>query len=246
MIKGSLKDIIKPLKNFSNLVISGVIVIVIFILTTNFLIPNIDNIKTVLEDQKTADKKISVLQQKFNILSDLNKDEELNNLKKITTILPEEKDVFSIFGGLDDLQTNSNVVITNSNFRIGVVSTGSAAIKINPPPKTKYLPIDINLEILGNSDQIISFLRNLTSFKTRLFTAKNVDISSAGKDHYSAAFVLSTYYQPFPAQLGEIDTPLPVLNPEETKIKSLILQNAQLPSEEGVSLPSGKTNLFTQ
>ncbi len=240
MNKTSLLNTIQDYKLY---ILSVTICIVVIILTSLFLIPNIQKIQDVIVKQKDSEDTRKRLEVKNNTLSSISKDEELELLKKLIFVLPEEKDVFSIFSGLDTLEKSSGLLVTNSGFKIGVVSTGSAQIQ-NVDPKIKYQSIDITYEVFGSKPQILGLLQALTSFKTRLFTAKNLNVAYQDQDHVSASFVLSAYYLPFPAQLGSAGSALPISSPSYDRLKAKVMANASLVEEDVPIGTQGKQNLF--
>ncbi len=239
-------QLLRQLRNYQSYIISFIILVVVGWMTTNFLLPNIDKIKQSLEERKGQDRKISALLSKLSALSKVDKSGDLSALRQITSVLPEEKDAFSIFTGLDTLEKDSSVFITHSDFRIGVVSTEAALLRSVANGKFGYQPIDIIFEVVGTPDQIIALLHNLVSFKTRLFTARNISVNLVDPAHITADFTLTTYYQPFPAQLGSAERPLPLSSEKQNMIKAQIVQNAPLPeTQEELNIIHGKTNLFS-
>lgn len=238
-------EMIQQIREYQSYILSSGILVILVWLVSAFLLPNIHAVQATLEERKTEDQKIATLTKKINALNIFDKVSELDLLQKVNTVLPEEKDAFSIFTGLDKLEKDSSVFITHSDFRIGVVSTGAAQLAAQTSSKFGHQSIDISFAIVGQKENVIAFLRNIINFKTRLFTAKNISISYDDPDHLSASFTLSTYYLPLPKQLGGADKPLLVESAKQQDIEKTIAQNAVVVNETDQNIIHGKSNLFS-
>lgn len=242
MNNSSTRSAIAILKLYQSIILPGFILIVVIWLTTRYLLPNIDKIQALIEEQKGQEQKLTQLTGKLSTLSGANKDEELDTLKKIVAVIPEEKDAFSIFDGLDTIEKDSGVVVLNSDFRVGIVSTESAQVLVRQ--KAKYPSIDINFDLIGSSDQVISFLKELDEFRTRLFGTKEIAITVNSDKTMTGTFVLSAYYLPFPETLGNPDSPLPQVSARQQEIKTKIAEVSVPKGPEDNDAIIGKPNLF--
>lgn len=235
-------DLLPFIKKNQSLIISGTIVVVVVILTVMFLIPNLQKIQEMANSSVTYEQTLNNLQEKVAILDGVQKEEELEKLKKIVTVLPEEKDVFTIFAGIDTLERESGVIITKSDFKVGVVSTESAVVQSS---KEDNLFVEINFDAFGSKDSVKKLFDVLHSVKTRLFTAKDVKIGYLTPDSLSISFTLLAYYLPFPAKLGNVDSPISPLSKKMVSLKDEIIREAMPVSLEVPDVPKGKTNLFS-
>ncbi|MBI4067437.1 hypothetical protein HY407_03565 [Candidatus Gottesmanbacteria bacterium] len=238
------ESLIVSIKNYQGFIITALIAITMVWLVNSYLIPNIQKTQQTLATQKDLDSREKMLSTKLEVLESINKDVELEALKKIIAVLPEEKDAFSIFNGLDTQEKDAAVVVTQSDFRVGIVSTDSASINKELLSNKKYQGIDIKFTILGDREQLLTLLANLQNFKTRLFAVKDMTVKLGDGTAVEASFTLTTYYQPFPNDLGQVDSILPQLTAKQVEIKDQIVQMAILPSTTDESIPTGKTNLF--
>lgn len=235
-------DLLPFIKKNQSLIISGIIIVVVFILTVVFLIPNIQKIQEVTISSETKEQTLNNLRAKVTILDSIQKEEELFTLKKIIAILPEEKDVFTIFTGIDTLERESGVVITKSDLKVGVISTESALTRSS---KEDNLSVEINFEALGSKESILRLFDVLQSMKTRLFTARRVKIEYLSPDSLSVSFTILAYYSPFPAKLGSVDSQIVPLSEKMVSLKDAIMREAMPVSEEVPDVPKGKTDLFS-
>ena len=237
-----INDLIFKLRDYQSFFISSLIAVILIWLGQNYLIPNVGKINEMLSSQNELAEKEKLLNKKLDILTNLDEAQELILLRKINGVIPEDKDIFSVFWGLDKQQADAGVVITQSDFTAGVVSTGSAS---HPVVDNKaYKSLDISFAALSNKSNLLTLLSNLESFKTRLFMPHDIKVSFSSADALEASFVLTTYYLPFPSQLGNTDAPLPELPGVLARIKDKINQNAALPSESEPTFDKGKSNLF--
>lgn len=225
--------------------IACVIFIVIAFLTFQFLIPNIQKIQEVIVTSQDQEKKLTDLRNKVTVLESINKTEEAGILKKIIAVLPEEKDVFSIFAGIDGLESDSGVVITKSDFRVGVISTESAKMARSATGENESLRVLIQFEAVGTRESMRKLFDILGTVKTRLFTASEVHVGYAGQDQMTVNFVLSAYYSPFPASLGSVQGSLPEFSKELMTLKTLIAKESLPVSEVMPSMERGKEDLFS-
>lgn len=221
----------------------GIFVLTVF-LTFQFLLPNIQKIQEIVVSAQQQEQKLDQLRSKVTVLDSTNKTEELETLKKIIAVLPEEKDVFTIFSGIDTLEKETGVVITRSDFRVGVVSTGSARTSLIQRGEDNKLNVDIQFEAIGNEESILKLFELLGTVNTRLFTAKDVSIDYTNPDQITVGFILSAYFLPFPAQLGNVDSPLPVLSKDQQSLREVIAREALPAAQEVPDVPTGKTDLF--
>lgn len=236
-------DLFFTIRIYQSYIIALVIFFILIWLGRSFLVPNSTKIQQILAEQKELTNKKEMLEKKLAILSAIDKEQELEVLKKITFVLSEEKDVFSIFNGLDTQEKDAGIVVTQSDFTVGVVSTSSASQK-SVVQKTAYESIDISFNVLASKDTLLTFLKNLRNFKTRLFTVKDMKITILPNSQLEASFILSAFYMPFPPNLGEVDSPLAELTPQQVGIKENIASNTILPSDIEPAVEKGKSNLF--
>ncbi len=237
------EELLLKLKEYQSFFIASLIFVVLVYLLSNFLLPNGVKIIQMLSEQNQLSDKEKMLSKKLEELSNIDEVEELVTLRKINIIIPEEKDIFSIFSGLDTQGADSGVVIEQSDFTAGVVSSGSANRQTSADNKP-YKGVDVTLTTLSNKESFLKLLSNLSNFKTRFFTAHNFTIKFSSLDGLEASFILTTYYSPFPNILGTLETALPQLSGRLARIKEKIEQNALLPVDAEPEFEKGKTNLF--
>ena len=238
-----INDLLSKLREYQSFFISSVIAVVLFWLFQNYLIPNGTKIGEMLTMQNDLIAKEKILTKKLEDLGGLDEVEELLLLRKVNAVIPQEKDIFSIFSGLDTQQADAGVVVTQSDFTAGVVSTGSAAI-VPAADNKPYKSLDVSFAAIANKENFLTLLNNLESFKTRLFIPHDVKISFVSPDTLDTSFILTTYYLPFPPQLGTLETPLPQLSGQLARIKDKINQNATAISDAEPIFEKGKSNLF--
>src|SRR3989338_8595245 len=145
-----LKNIKEFAIRYKGAFMSLLVMVVVILLIVGFLTPNINSIQESMANMNAQGEKIIDLKKKATFLSQTNKAKEAENLKKITTVLPEEKDVFTIFTGIDGLQNESGVLVTESDFKVGVISTESAVQAAGASKKKKDMAVDIKFEAVGS------------------------------------------------------------------------------------------------
>ena len=225
---------------------AGIIVFLFTVfLTIKLMIPNITKVKEISKNKKILKSKIINLQKKDNVLNTINEGLLANNFIKLNYVIPENKDYALLFTTLDYLQQKLGIAITRTEFELGAVSTTSAKLKKNKSGDTFTVPL--NLEVIGTVDQLQNFLVHLTNLSGRLITVDiikmNIDINGIVK----AQLTGNTYFNPLPAKIGSIDSPIPEFSENYQVLFEKILEN-QFPIEQieeaNQEVPIGKDNLF--
>lgn len=236
--------IISYLKQYEIIVISCIVIIVLIILSFNYLIPNINKASEISSQYKDLQSKINSLKVKDDSLTALDQQYFKDNFPKIGIILPENKDFVSLFDTFDTLEKKTGVSITRTNFQLGIVSTGSA--KLVKPVSGSSMNITISLGIVGNVAEIKKFLTELRSLTGRLITIEKLDWVNKGGDSIEMGLLGKAFYSPYPSTLGSVSSPLPKINPKQEEILTKISKNKIAADDEsdGQSVSVGKKNLF--
>ena len=227
-------------------VAAGIIVFLFIVfLTINLMIPNIAKVKEISKNKKILESKIVDLQKKNNTLSAINETLLTDNFIKLNYVVPENKDYALLFTTLDYLQQKLGIAITRTEFELGAVSTTSAQLKKNKKGDTFIVPL--SLEVIGSIDQLQNFLVHLTDLSGRLITVDIIKMNIDNSGIVKAQLTGNTYFNPLPAKIGSVDSPIPEFSENYQVLFERILEN-QFPIEQieeaNQEVPTGKDNLF--
>ncbi|HHW56707.1 MAG TPA: type 4a pilus biogenesis protein PilO [Clostridia bacterium] len=136
-----------------------------------YLTPKILEIKNLSADLQS---KKQILQQLSN-LKDKNLKENLANeqiqLKDLNEILPENKDLEIFLFNLQQILNDTGVRIKSLNFeKVDQTQKEGGNVK-----KEDFVTVPVNIVVLGNYDEIMSFLKEMQNLK-RLFSIQSFSI----------------------------------------------------------------------
>lgn len=233
------------LKGYEISIASALVILSVLFLVFNMLIPNINRANQIYSQGQNFKKKLDILTHKNNILTSLDNQLYTDTFLKLNQVLPQTKDYVSLINTFDTLEKQSGVKVIRSDFKLGVISTDSARLVLEPG--TSAYPVPLSLEVLGNLEAIKKLQEKNANFTGRymVFTDMSVDFKPNGV--LDVTFTGQAFFYPLPTTLGFIDSPLPVMDKlqEDLLIK---ISNLNLPSlSVSADLDKnsiGKMNLF--
>lgn len=228
------------IRHYEIIVASVVILLVIFLLSLFYLIPNFSRAQQIFSQQKGLKKNIEILKQKDTALSSLDYEQYKDIFLKLNQVLPESKDYVSLFSSFDDLEKKTGVTIVRTDFQFGVISTTSA--KLTKAPGSSAYMVPVLIEVAGTISSIQKFIDSLNSLSGRLITLNDAQWNIK-QNNIRISFNGKAYFYPQPLTIGSLDTPLPKLSKDQEElIKKVAL--VKLAKEEIEPVNVGKKNLF--
>lgn len=191
-----------------------------------FLKPKVSEIFDFRRKINQRKRTLAVLTQKVATLNGLDEFELEKKAETLLRVLPSEKDIVTLLLTLKAL-----------SFREGVTIRG---IQIDPREDSVT-----SLKIEGEKEKIINFLKRVqTSYP--LMKLEEVILSfSKDEEPIEAKIVIQTFFQPLPKDLGDVDSPLLPIAPEEEKSYEEVSKFNQVIIEEDLGpVQTGKENPF--
>lgn len=242
MQKNKIKEFIKK---YEFLFTGLIVMLFVFFLTINLMIPNIKKSREIFEGKQLLKQKLIKLEKKNSLILSIDERNLKDNYVKLNYIIPQNKDYSLLFTTLDSLQEKSGIAITRTDFELGTVSTSSAFLKKSANNEDFSIPV--TLEVIGSFDQVQIFLSQLSDLSGRLITVDQIKLQFTDFTVVKAAITGKTYFNPLPKTIGGVETPLPEFNQNiESLFKTIKDNNYPVDSIENQyqEVPVGKENLF--
>lgn len=246
-MKNSNKKYFVYLKKYEFIFTGLTVILFTIFLTVKLMIPNIIKAREIMNNKEILNKKLATLEKKNNILNSLDETLIRDNFIKLNYIVPENKDYALLFTTLDNLQERLGVAITRTDFELGSVSTSTSSSTLKKGKKSDDNSIPINFEVIGNAEQLQSFLTYLSDLSGRLITVNSIKLELLENGGIKAVISGNTYFNPLLKNIGAVDTAIPEFNENYKTIYERILDQ-QFPlsilEETNQEVPVGKENLF--
>lgn len=194
--------------HYKKLTVPLFVIFISLILFVKFIIPQIQNLAILKEENKNALNKLNIMNNNLNILSSLNDLELDKNLRIVTSALPSNKDFNGILNALSFASSKTNAALGNFSLKVGDLSESKAT-------KSKYLFMEISLNISSDIKTVNNFINALNS-TLPISSATSVDL---GNKTSSATIVF--YYNPLPPIIYSDDLPFSVFSKKDDLIKKL-------------------------
>lgn len=239
-----LKQYLPLIKKYEFILSSLLVLVFTSVLAVKLLYPNFLKVNEIYVNKSELKAKLLRLSQKENKLNNLNLNILKTNFIKLNNVIPSQKDYVLLFETLDRLEGTTGVSITRTDFQLGTISTTSAKLKKEAVNGVFKLPVTI--EAVGNYDSMILFLTYLSNLTGRLITVDKIQLELS--DIVLAQMHISgtAYYNPFPSDIGKVDTALKDLSSDLQVLYQQVIDNQPDISltEEPEVVPLGSQDLF--
>ncbi len=214
------------------------------------VVPTVKNTLTTLGEIQTIAGQLDVLNQKTTTLEALSEDSLREQLAVITSAIPIDKAVPSVFATVDRVAAASGVMIADMSVtQAGSLATASAQ-KFSAEEKSigaSLLPFSISIR--GSMEGVRGFIGRIGSVR-RLARIRNFDVSILSPGIIQARLSLDAFYVPLPTALAKVDDTLTRLSKEQ---QDVLAKLASFPwfSQPQISVPQGavignRENPFTR
>ena len=136
---GSLRIIYYKYKAF---IMPLIVITVSIILVGLIIIPQVQNLFTLKDEEAMHKEKLAILQKNIAILSQVSDETLDKDLQVVSAALPPEKDFFGVLTALSESADGAGVTLQDFSLQIGEIATPYA-------PAQKNLTIKINLNVSG-------------------------------------------------------------------------------------------------
>ncbi len=233
------------LKNLKQFTLSGLIILLILVVTVFVLVPKMQAIID-LRQQSFKDKKTLVnLTKKLAALEGLAQVEFSEKVSVALSVLPAEKNVPENLGTIKSLALNNNLIV--SNITIGDIGEITEVSLTQKTAKDTTMPFfKINVGLIGEIKMINNFINQIQS-AAPLMKVRNVSISQKKMEIPEARIEIEAYFLPFPKNLGKTEQQLINITNEEEKVFNRLLNEFTFLGSDSIlpNLPVGKENLFS-
>ena len=232
------------IKNNEILLVSGLVILIVIVLTSSLLIPNFYNANKIYSQTGELRTRLGKLNIKENQLSGIDANFFKETYPKMNVVLPGDKDYVSLFSTFDTLQEKTGVTIARTEFQFGVISTSSGNFARAPGTSAYVVPMSI--EVKGNKSQIKRFIESLTDLSGRIMTVENVDWNFKSRQDVNTLISGLAYFYPRPLTIGSVESPLPLIDEKQSEIHKSISEKVVLFQEEDLptDIQTGKKDLF--
>ncbi len=185
------------------------------------------------------EKKIENLQKKLVKLNDLKNTTLESDVEKLEFILPSGKNVPLIFYSLDELAAEVGVSYLNLSLKPGVLdeldlsigpqtkaSESTESSEVVTPPSDIPLDglvnnIEFSITFFGPKENIMEYLKKILN-NAPIIKINKMSLSDGGNGIISTTIGVTTFFQPLPTTLGNIDSPIQALTETQSKTATLL------------------------
>lgn len=209
-------------------------ILICLILLLNMILPHIQKIQDNKKTLSEVKEKNRLLLNKAQTLEKINPDTYKENLQAALLALPEGQDIPGILGQILNLISVNSLGLEGINF-----SPSSAANGIS-----NY---QIKIQVSGHKDNVQAFIQNLKE-NPRILKLSSIDLNGLSQTNsFQSNMELTTYYQQFPPDIGNIEAQISLLSEEDKQylsdLKSLLKASTQTQTLIP-STPTGKSDPF--
>jgi len=222
-----MSTIQSTLRQYQNLVISGVIILFCVVGILFAAVPSIAKIQEMVQTTVTLSGEIRTLSEKQSALQNLDEISLREQLANALSAVPAERSFPTLFETVEGVAAQTNVAIKSMNLAGGTTLATPSASKISATEKkigTRTVPFTITVE--GGMSALENFI-TLTPNVRRLLRIKTFSITFP-KDisPITISVDMDAFYEPLPTSVGKTKAILPTLTAADEEV---ITKLSQLP-----------------
>ncbi len=169
---------------------------------------------------------ITILEEKTTILQSVDEDTLRGQLLTLTSVVPADKSLFSLFQTVDAVTSQIGVsVVDFSLVKPGSLATESAARMTAEENAVGVNLLPFSLTINGAYDQMGAFFATAVNVR-RLLRIRSFDLSLDSSDIVSARINMDAAYAPLPVRVGAVTDAISPLGEKEEQV---IIKAAAIP-----------------
>ncbi len=191
---------------YKNYLIPIGIILICIILFIFVIIPQIQNVIELQDEQKDEEKKLEILKNNLNLLYNLDSNTLDKQLKLTSKALPVDKDFIGILSGIAVASNKANVTLGDYGFQVGDINKAPTNVKGVPS-------LELSLTVNGDLNNLISFIKEL---EKTLPISEIVGINLTSRN---ATLKTLFYYKALPPVKIRDDQPLSPLS--QTTLKAI-------------------------
>lgn len=243
-----MKTYKKTIRKYQGLVISVGTILLIVIFVFVGLLPAFSSIKTMRNSVSDLSSQITVLEQKANILENIDEETYKNYLADLALAVPTDKSLTSLFATIDGLSRETGVTLSDFTLaRPGTIASDSAKRLSNDERKLGSSLLPFTLTVTGTYDQIRKFVESSIQVR-RFFRIRYFSISfDQKKETISVHMGMDAYYAPLPTNLGTASQTIEGLTQSDQTVIEKVMSMVVLgregdpitdPASVGASIPT--------
>lgn len=212
------------LRIYQGFVVSGSLIVFGVIAFFSAVLPGIRATRDLYENLTVVQKEVQALSGKFTFLQSLSGDDLQDRLLTTLQAVPADKSIPTIFSSIDGLAKKSGVTIVDMNLLgTGSLATGAAVRQSAAEKKIGASSLPFTMGATGSYDQIRSFVSEINKVR-RLFDVTSFDLTIGNTGVTQVRLSLAAFYQPLPAKVGSIQSPVIILTSKEEEVFMKVLQ----------------------
>jgi len=237
----------------------GISLVIIFLIAW----PKFTQVLNLREVNRELATRAASLNQKAQDLANLNKEDLEVKLSGAESLLPSDKEVFSLVTQVENAARSSGVLLSRLETAPGTIGEGqaniatkgtSAPVSQQPGGGSSFdagIPkIQIKISLAGDYKSYLQFINLLLSLP-RVVAIRDLAVSSSSSSGQSSqlriSLTIDAYWQPLPKELASIESPISELTPQETETLRQIKtteESVGVPSAAVPVVPLGRLDLF--
>lgn len=206
------------------------------------------------EENKNLLELSQKLEEKAQILQELDRSKLEEQLKAAELLLPSDKDVFLLVRQIEQTAASSGILIGRVEVTPGSINkptlkgqTTGVAETPAPSQNQQGISVDasviqVRLSLTGDYRSLFQFLTN-TFALPRTLALKDLSVTAGQNSQVSSSMLVEAYWQAIPGELASVETPVELLTDSE----SARLEKIHPGSVEQVVVPQvplGRSDIF--
>ena len=217
-----MKDVQKLLAPYKNILIS--VAILAFSLLGLFIgvIPSFKTTLKLYQDNVDLEKEVNALSEKTELLNSLSEQDLRSKLSLLTSAVPSEKQIPSLFDSIESVVSRSNVSLEDMSLDTNQAISSESGKKQEKQEKNIGAPlISFNITVKGTYTELRSFLHEIISVR-RFFRVRFFDITIQNSESVMLRLGADTFYYSLPTTIPSVVAKIhPITSQDEEVLKKV-------------------------
>lgn len=217
-----MKDVQKLLVPYKNILISIAIVVCSLLGLFIGVIPSFKTTLKLYQDTVDLEKEVSALLEKTEFLTSLNEQDLRSKLSLLTSAVPSEKQIPSLFDSIETVVSRSNVSLEDMSLDTNQAISSESGKKQEKQEKNIGAPlVGFNLTVKGTYQQLRTFLHEIISVR-RFFRVRFFDITIQNSESVMLRLGADTFYYSLPTTIPSVAAKInPISRQDEEILKKV-------------------------
>ncbi|KKU88014.1 hypothetical protein A3A64_00055 [Candidatus Gottesmanbacteria bacterium RIFCSPLOWO2_01_FULL_48_11] len=206
------------LRQYQGFVVFGLILLVCVGASIYGLFPAGKRVFGLVKEREALVSQVAQLRTKASLLGSLDENTLRTQLLTLTSAVPTDKAIPSVFSTVERLAAESGMVLGG----VTVANPGSLATESAQKQTTEEKKLGSNMLTFtalleGTPVQVLDFFDRAVKVR-RSLRVRFFDFSRAAGDIATVRVAMDAFYAPLPTALGDIADPIEILTPQEEEI----------------------------